>query len=157
MNCRSDYTGKFSGLFSFPKEEDLKKRWIRFANPKDWESVSSSYICIKHFEEKYYKNGKNSKPYRLAMNMKPVTTLFDPKKVINKNSEINNITSPIFIPRRRPSKRLYQEDQYESFISKNSVKDFTCLNESFPSVGILLERIRSCLILHVTKKRYVNT
>ena len=57
------------------------------------------------------------------MNMKPVTTLFDPKKVINKNSEINNITSPIFIPRRRPSKRLYQEDQYESFISKNSVKD----------------------------------
>ena len=83
--------------------------------------------------------------------MKPVT-LFNPKKVINKNSEINNITSPICIPRSRPRKRLYQEDQYESFISKNSVRDFTCLNESFPPVGILLEAIRPCLILQVRKK-----
>ena len=86
------------------------KRWIRFGNRKDWQPSSSSYICIKHFEEKYYKKGKNSKRYRLAMNMKPVTTIFDPKKVINKNSEINNVTSPICIPRRTRRKRLYQED-----------------------------------------------
>ena len=75
------------------------------------------------------------------MNMKPVPTIFDPKKVINKNSEINNVISPICIPRRTPRKRLYEEDQYESFISKDSVKDFTCLNNSFPPVGILLERM----------------
>ena len=67
--------------------------------------------------------------------MKPVTTIFDPKKVINKNSEINNVISPICIPRRTPRKRLYEEDQYESFISKDSVKDFTCLNEIVPPSG----------------------
>ena len=44
------------------------------------------------------------------MNMKPVATIFDPKKVINKTSEINNVTSPICIPRRTPRKRLYQEE-----------------------------------------------
>ena len=65
------------------------------------------------------------------MNMKPVATIFDPKKVINKNSEINNVTAPICIPR----KRLYQEDQYESFISKDVAKNFTCLNDSFPPGG----------------------
>ena len=59
----------------------------------------------------------------------PVGTIFDPKKVINKNSEINNVTSPICIPRRTPRKRLYQEDQYESFISKDLAKEFRCFNE----------------------------
>ena len=54
VNCCSNYTGeKSTTVFSFPKEEDLKKRWIRFVNRKDWESTSSSYMCIKH-EEKYY-------------------------------------------------------------------------------------------------------
>ena len=47
--------------------------------------------------------------------MKLVPTIFDPKTVINENSEISNITSPIRIPRRSSRKRLYQEDQYESF------------------------------------------
>ena len=65
------------------------------------------------------------------MNVKPVQTIIDPKKVISKKSEINNVTSPICIPRKTPRKRLYQEDQYESFISKDSVKDSKCLNESF--------------------------
>ena len=76
------------------------------------------------------------------MNLKPVPTIFDPKKVISKNSEINNVTSPICIPQKTPRKRLYQEDQYESScISKDSVKDSKCLNESFPPVVILLERM----------------
>ena len=98
VNCRSNHTGEEStAVFSFPKEEDLKKRWIRFVNRKDWESTSSSYTYVKHFEEKYYKKGKNSKRYRLAMNMKPVAAIFNPKKVINKNSEINNVTLPICI------------------------------------------------------------
>ena len=86
------------------------KRCIRFVNRKDWQPSSSSYICIKHFEEKYYKKVKNSKCCRLAMNMKSFAAIFNPKKVNNKNSEINNVTSPICIPRRTPRKRLYQED-----------------------------------------------
>ena len=50
---------KSTTVFSFPKKEDLKKRWVKFVNWKDWEPTSSSYICIKHFEEKYYEKGKN--------------------------------------------------------------------------------------------------
>ena len=69
------------------------------------------------------------------MNVKPVPTIFHPKKVIIQNSEINNLTLTVCIPRRTPRKRLYQEDQYESFISKNSVKDSKCLNESFSPSG----------------------
>ena len=79
-------------------------------------------MCIKHFEEEYYEKGINSKRYHLAMDVKPVPTIFDPKKVISKNSEINNVTSPICITRRTPRKRLYQEDQYESFTPRTQLK-----------------------------------
>ena len=72
--------------------------------------------------------------------VKPVPTIFDPKKVISKNSEINNVTPPICIPRRTPRKRLYQEDQYESFISKYSVKDSKCLNGSFFLSGYTIRK-----------------
>ena len=39
-------------------ELPLKLYWRRFIDLKDWERNSSSYICIKHFEEKYYKKVK---------------------------------------------------------------------------------------------------
>ena len=55
LYCRRKYSG-----ISYPKEEDLKKRLIKLVNRKDWELISSLYMCIKHFEEKYYKKGKNS-------------------------------------------------------------------------------------------------
>ena len=57
------------------------------------------------------------------MNMKPVPTIIDPKKAVNKKSEINNVTSPVCIPRRTEHRG---KDQYELFISKVSVKDFRC-------------------------------
>ena len=132
VNCHPNCTIEESRMvFSFQKEEDLKKRWIKFIYRKGLEPISLSYLCIRHFEEKYLKKDKNSKRYRLAINMKPVLTIFDPKTVINKNSEINNVASSISIPFRSPRKCLYQEDQYESFISKDSIKDFTCLSKSF--------------------------
>ena len=117
----------------------LKLYWRRFVNRKDWEPTSSSYICIKHFEEKYYKKGKNSTHYRLAINMKLVATVIDPKKVIrNKQCYFDNLYSSedskeTFISRRSTIWIIY--------LSKDSVKDFTCLNNTFPSVSILLERM----------------
>ena len=70
-------------------ELSLKLYWRRFLNQKDWEPTSS---CIKRFEEKYFKKGKNSTSHRLAMNMKPVATIFNSKKVI-RNKQCYFITS----------------------------------------------------------------
>ena len=89
-------------------ELSLKLYWRRFVNRKDWKPTSSSYICIKHLEEKYYKKGKNSTRYRLAINMKPVATIFDPKKVIrNKQCYLTNLYS--------------SENTEETFISRRSI------------------------------------
>ena len=75
MNYRSNYTGKDSLI----------------------EKIGSPvprHICTKHFEEIYYKKGKNSTHYRLEINMKPVATIFNPKKVVrNKQSYLTNLYS----------------------------------------------------------------
>ena len=53
VNCRSNYTGEErTSMSSFPKEEDPKKRWIKFVNRKDWESTSSSCICVSNILRK---------------------------------------------------------------------------------------------------------
>ena len=68
------------------------------------------------------------------MNMKPVPTIFHPKRVINKNSKISNVTLPISIPWRSPRKRLYQGDQYELFISARfQLKTWHAWMNFFPS------------------------
>ena len=107
VNCRSNYAGEdCTTVFSFPKDEHLRNRWIKFVNRKDWKPTSSSYICIKHFEEKYYKKGKNDKGFRLNKKLKPVPTIFDPTKVSTSSSTVRNLRSPISIPRRSQGRRI---------------------------------------------------
>ena len=100
----------------------------------------------------HYEKSKGNKRYRLVINMKPVPTIFNPKKVVNKNPEINNVTSPIEIPWRTPRKRLYQEDQFELFISKDSVIDFTWLNKSVPPSGYTFSKNDDHILFYKLKE-----
>ena len=94
-------------VFSFPKVEHLRKIWIKFVNSKDWEPTNSSYICIKHFEDKYYQKGQGNKRFRLIKTSKPVPTIFDPSNPNCQNSAACQVTSPVSIPRKSPRKRVY--------------------------------------------------
>ena len=82
VNCLPNCTGGESKtVFSFSKREYLKTGRTKFFYRKVRESISFSYICIRYFEEKYYKEVKNSNCYGLAMNMKPALGIFDLKPV----------------------------------------------------------------------------
>ena len=103
VDCRSYYAGEErTTLFSFPEEESLRKIWIKFVNRKDWEPTPSSFICIKHLEEKYYSKGKNDKRCRLTKTLKPVPTIFNPNIQISQCSSSSHIISPVTVPRRSP-------------------------------------------------------
>ena len=117
-------------------------------NRKDWKPTLSSYICIKHFEEKYYKKGENDKRFRLNKKLKPVPTIFDPTKVSTSSSTVSNLTSPISIPRRSPTKRTYQEDEYEKFLKTDLVKDFSEINETFSPPGYLFKQHNDHIIFY---------
>ena len=131
FKCRSNYAGEESTtVFSFPKDEDLKRRWVKFVNRKDWQPTSSSFICSKHFEPKYYKKGATDKRCRLIKKLKPVPSIFDPENTLSSSSSTINLTSPILVPRRSPRKRDYQEDQYDDFLADDLIRGFNDLNES---------------------------
>ena len=109
VNCRSNYASEEkTTVFFFPKEEHLRKIWIKFVNRKDWQQTNSSCICIKHFQDNCYQNDKGNKS---------VPAIFDPSNPNFCNSSACHITSPVSIPRKSLRKRMCEEDQYQSFLA----------------------------------------
>ena len=128
MNCRSNYAGEEkTTVFSFPKDKYLRKIWITYVNRKDWEPTNSSYICMNHFDNKYYQKTESNKRFKLIKTLKPVLTVSDSSNLNFQNSACQ-VASPISIPRKSPRKRLYQEDQYQSYLAKNVIKTFSDIN-----------------------------
>ncbi|XP_039276032.1 THAP domain-containing protein 2 [Nilaparvata lugens] len=52
-NCRGNYqkTSKVS-VFSFPKDETLKRKWIQAIRRKNFNPTKSSKVCEKHFDDR---------------------------------------------------------------------------------------------------------
>lgn len=142
VGCRSNYTtAEVNTVFSFPKDVDLRKRWIKFVNRQDWEPTTSSYICKKHFEPKYFKKGENNKRYRLIKKLKPVPTIYNPSDdVIQSSSTSSSLISPasmvrVSIPRKSRRKRIFQEEQYETFLADDSIKTLSNVNKNLTPSG----------------------
>ena len=107
---RSNYTAEEANtVFSFPKDEDIRKRWIKFVNRKDWLPTLSPYIYKNHFESKYFGKGQNNKCYRLIKKLKPVRTIFN-ASYVTQSSWSSNLISPVSIPRKSPRKEIFQEE-----------------------------------------------
>ena len=52
-NCHCNYASEnHTVVFSFLRDDVLKKIPVRFVNRKDWSPPNSSVICNKHFEKK---------------------------------------------------------------------------------------------------------
>ena len=110
--------------FVFPWRRTFLKDMVKLVNRKDWEPTSSSYIFIKHFEDKYYqKKEQGNKRFRLIKTLKPVQTIFDLSNPNFRNSSACQATSPVSIPTKSSRKRVYQEDQYQSFLADNIIKN----------------------------------
>ena len=91
-------------------------------------STPSSFICIKHFEEKYYRKGKNDKRYRLAKTLKPVPTIFNPNIQTSQCSSSSHM-SPVTMPMRSSGKRIYQGDYYQSFMNYDLINKLSDIKE----------------------------
>ena len=73
VKCRAGYcNGPVRPMFSFPSNTDLRQRWIQFINGQGF-SVTSSRICIDHFESKYIL--RHLYKTRLNMSMNPIPTI----------------------------------------------------------------------------------
>ena len=141
VDCRSNYAGEQrTTVFSFPREESLHKIWIKFVNRQDQEPTPSSFICIKYFEEKYYRKGKNDKHYRLTKTLQPVPTVFNPNIQTSQCSSSSHIISPVTVPRRSPRARISQDDQYQSFMNYDLIGKLIDIKERLSLAGFLFKK-----------------
>ncbi|XP_076282066.1 uncharacterized protein LOC143209798 [Lasioglossum baleicum] len=52
--CNSNYAtcgAKYTPVFRFPQDENLKRKWIQNINREDWVPSKWSVVCAKHFPE----------------------------------------------------------------------------------------------------------
>ena len=91
-------------FFFFPdlkKYYYLRQRWIRFVNREGWKLE-----C--------YETGAQRKRYRLVKKLNPVPAIFDPEES-HLSAESKYLKSPVSVPRKSTTKRVYQQDQFKLF------------------------------------------
>ena len=128
LKCQTGYSSddnKKLSSFHFPltKDEELNQKWIRFVNRKDWIPSKNSVLCELHFEEKFFSKGKRT---TLNWSMKPVPSIHS----------VELSRTPSVLPtdqthREPPRKRIFQEDQLNSFQKQDqilSINDFNALH-----------------------------
>ena len=141
VGCNSNYkSGEQAPVFGFPKDEDMKKLWVKFINRKDWSVTKTSFICIKHFESKYIKKGASGKRFRLNNELKPVPTIY-PESI--KSASLSIVVEP----RKSPTKRIFQRDELNEFLDKDIIKDLYSLS-STDSPGYLFTKHDECVVFY---------
>ena len=136
VGCCSNYTAEeVNADFYFTKDEDIRERWIKFINRKDWLSTLSSYICKNHFEPKYFRKGQKNRRYRLIKKLKPVPTIFNRSYVTHMSSSSSNLISSVSIPRKSPRKRIFEEERYQTFLAGDLIKKLSEINENLARPG----------------------
>ena len=52
VGCKTNYIdGPKNSVLYFPQDEELKKKWIRFVNRKNWTPTKHSVICAERFSD----------------------------------------------------------------------------------------------------------
>ena len=72
--CFTNFPGHDSGaVFSLPKDDRLRENWLKFIKRKEIESCKYTFICEKHFEDRFL--NKTGNLIRLIMKLDPVPTI----------------------------------------------------------------------------------
>ena len=123
--CRTNWQRHDAGaVFALPKSE-LKSEWIKFLNRKDADMLKTIFICEKHFEEKFLKRNENR--VRLIITINPVPTILSESQ---KSNIPLSLQRTIIKPRKRPTTRVLQEDQFDQFKLTDTITNFSDVNES---------------------------
>ena len=159
FNCRSRYGHDPKGtVFFFLKEKkdyDLRRRWVRFVKREDWKPSKNSCICRKHFEPHYYKTGTEGKRYRLIKKLKPVPTIFDPEEShLSVESKYSKL--PVFVPRKTPTKRVYQQDQFKPFEEQDKIKSFDDIDSASKPPGYIFQKYDGHVIFYYLETNVLN-
>ena len=77
---------------------------------------------------------------KCSRKLKPVPTIFDPGESSNLSAEANHLKSPVSVPRKSPTKRVYQEDQLHVFEEQDKIKSFDDIDSKLAPLGYTFQR-----------------
>ena len=95
-------------------------------NREGWKLSKKSCICRKHFELHYHKTGAQGKQYRLVKKLKPVPIIFDSLKS-HLSAGSKHLKSLVSIPRKLPTKRVYQQDQFKLLEEQDKIHEYSTI------------------------------
>ena len=123
-----------TGIFHFPKNDELNQKWTKFVSRKGWRPTNNSVICSSHFEPKYLIRCKQK--VRLNFELDPVPTIY-PAGHIPQASSLPTAASNI--PRKAPRNRCIP-DEYADFVQKDKIKDFKSLDHNCCPNGFTFQK-----------------
>ena len=128
-------------FFSFPTRKKIKilDSVGLDLSTKKAENRRRNHACRKHFERHYYKTGAKGKQYRLIKKLKPVPTIFDPEES-HLSVESKYLKLPISVPRKSPTKRVYQQDQFKLFEEQDKIKSFDDIDSTLTPPGYTFQK-----------------
>ena len=59
-------------------------------------------------------------------------------------NDCSHVISPVTVPRKSPRKRIYQDDQYQSFMNYDLINRISDMEESRSPAGFLFQENNDC-------------
>ena len=142
-------------LFFSRREKRLWLRWVRFVNREGWKPSKKSCICQKHFEPHYYKLGAQRKRYGLVKKLNPVATIFEPEES-HLSTESKYLKSRVSVPRKSPTKRVYQQDQFKLSEEQDKIKSFDDIDSMLTLLGYTFHKCDDYLVFYHIETNVLN-
>ena len=102
------------------------------------------------YEPHYCKTGTNGKRHRLIKKLNPVPTIFDPEES-HLSTESKCLKSPVSVPRKSATKRVYQQDQFKLFEVQDKIKSLIILILRWHLRGMYFRNMRIMLFFTTLK------
>ncbi|XP_046685222.1 uncharacterized protein LOC124370961 [Homalodisca vitripennis] len=136
--CKSNYVKPFVNVFSFPKDPETFRTWLRAIHRDSCEVTSNSRVCIKHFDERYIiKEDTVTRPDgtiltvkrdRLKLRNDAVPTIFENlPNYIGKDLPAERKDSE---ERRREAEERHQK-QIQEEERRDRIDSFSCLTNNY--------------------------
>ena len=146
--CKTGYASESDGniaVFHFPNQQkypDLRAKWVRWVNRKEFnEASNSNVICEKHFETKYISRGAKC---RLKMAMHPVPTIYSSESL--KRPSCLPVPDPP--PRKLPKQRGVLPDELEEFNKQDIIHNLSELTEENAPPGFKTRKSNDCIVYY---------
>ena len=124
-------------------------------NREGWKPSKKSCICQKHFEPHYYKLGAQRKRYGLVKKLNPVVTIFEPEES-HLSTESKYLKSRVSVPRKSPTKRVYQQDQFKLSEEQDKIKSFDDIDSMLTLLGYTFHKCDDYVVFYHIETNVLN-